>query len=323
MIDTVLEDDVAYAAKCPVTVRTIGTTSNSNSTPNSKELQGEIFLCAPPPTTNGMKSNSNATSQVHYTVILFMEGNQLRMEQHVTGDRVTYYQKEIYLDEQKLNGPNGNTRKSKKVVTQEAWNQTIITAVESAPPSLKAYMDQLVDFENVPQKEKQFRNFTVNSLRLNGSNGEKIKDDIWKLLAKVRDDDKKKREEQEQQRKESKQGANSENKDASSKKDSKSTTPMSDSDGELSVKDSKMDGAESKPANTALPSEKEVTKAAKRVLKKAPNNTLKFKSLRKQVQESLLLKSDSKEKLKKILKQCVETNPKKMVMDGKVVSLVK
>lgn len=62
-------------------------------------------------------------------------------------------------------------------------------------------MDQLAMLENVPRKEKQFRNFTVNSLRLKGPNGEKVKGDIWALLVKVRDDEKQKKEEEESKRK--------------------------------------------------------------------------------------------------------------------------
>jgi len=62
----------------------------------------------------------------------------------------------------------------------------------------------------------------------------------------------------------------------------------------------------------------------KKALKKAPNKSLKFKSLRKTVQETLVIKTKSdtaKKEWKKLLKQCVDANSKKLVVDGKIVSL--
>ena len=68
---------------------------------------------------------------------------------------------------------------------------------------------------------------------------------------------------------------------------------------------------------------KAVTKAMKKVLKKAPNRQLNFKALRKQVQESLSFKvgKSGKKEWKKLLRGCVDANPEKMLVDGKKVSL--
>ncbi|KAL7461983.1 hypothetical protein ACHAXS_002393 [Conticribra weissflogii] len=233
------------------------------------------------------------------------------------------YEKTVYRGVRKLDqiGNQTQPQKNKKLTPQEAWNQTIITAAESAPPSLKSYMDQLCVHENVPRKEKQFRNFTVNSLRLKGAEGERVKDEIWKFLVKVRDDLKKENEEEDARRK--KQSKDGSKHGSNDKTEQMETEPKVSSVSESSDNDSAKKASKEEHTTSSLPSEKEIAKAAKKALKKAKNNKLKFKSLRKQVRESLLLKSDSKKILKKALKNVVESNPKKMVLDGEEVCLVK
>lgn len=167
--------------------------------------------------------------------------------------------------------------------------------------------------ENVPRKEKQFRNFTVNSLRLKGPNGEKVKGDIWALLVKVRDDEKQKKEEEESKRKQQQSKPSPEKEE---EKDKDASKVSSSSDDEPSSKGS--------DALNNLPSEKVATKAVKKAVKKA-GGSMKFKALRKQVQETLAFKTDKDgdKKWKKLLQQCVDANPKKFALDGKVVSLAK
>ena len=63
---------------------------------------------------------------------------------------------------------NGNGKKAKKQSPQEAWMALIQRASQSASPDLKHYMNQISMLDNVPRKEKQFRNFTSNSLNLRG-----------------------------------------------------------------------------------------------------------------------------------------------------------
>lgn len=177
-------------------------------------------------------------------------------------------------------------------------------------------MNQLTMCENVPRKEKQFRNFTNNSLRLKGADGERIKGEIWALLSKVRDEEKKIKEEDEKKRKEQQEKQSNQNpkteKDGASKKKTKSVSESSDDE---SVKAS--------AATIDLPSKKDATKAIKKALKKAPSKQLKFKALRKQMQSVFKADKSGKKKLKKLLQECLDDNPKKLAVDGKIVMLVK
>jgi len=177
-------------------------------------------------------------------------------------------------------------------------------------------MTELADLENVPRKEKQFRNFLTNSLKLKGKSGEKTKDGMWALLVKVRNEQREKRE------------------DSAAAKTAKPEEPKQEENKDetnnaqeipRSEPSKKLDEAESSEMSE-LPSEKKLTKAMKKALKAAPNRQLKFKSLRKQVQTSLALKVDGKKRekeWKKLCNQCVKANPEKMTVDkyGKLVSL--
>mmetsp|Transcript_4216 Transcript_4216/g.10726 ORF Transcript_4216/g.10726 Transcript_4216/m.10726 type:complete len:296 (-) Transcript_4216:40-927(-) len=237
------------------------------------------------------------------------------------------YEKTIYRGTRKLDesgtGHGNGQQRGKKLTPQEAWNQTIQIAAETAPSSLKSYMDQLAMLENVPRKEKQFRNFTVNSLRLRGPNGEKAKGDIWALLTKVREDEKRRKEEEDKQKKQQQAKPTPKGEETvlpDSFETERTNAAISVSDDEPSNTDN---SNKDSPPDPDLPSEKAVTKAMKKVLKKAPQKQLKFKYLRKEVQESLSFKAgkNGKKKWKKLLKECVDANPKKLVMDGKIVSL--
>lgn len=227
------------------------------------------------------------------------------------------YEKSIFRGARKLDesgtGHRTHRQNCKKLSSQEVWQETVQIAAETAPPSVKSYMDQLAMLENVPRKEKPFRNFTVNSLRLKGPHCEQIKSEIWALLVKVREESNSAKKEEEENRKQPKQIPKEDEVDESvhSKKTS-SDAAVSDSDDEPS-EDTAID----------LPSEKAVTKAMKKALKKAPNRQLKFKALRKQVQESLSFNVDKsrKKKWQKFLHECVEANPKKLLLDGKNVTL--
>lgn len=168
--------------------------------------------------------------------------------------------------------------------------------------------------ENVPRKVKPFKNFTVNSLRFKGAGYDRVKDEIWNHLVKVREDEKQKKEAQMKQQSSSQQSAKI---DAKKDSDAKSV-----SDDDKSSKEGSTN--EDKESPSSLPSQKVVTKAVKKALKKAPNKSIKFKALRKQVQEALALKttsSNAKKEWKKLLKQCVNDNSKKFVVDSKMVSL--
>lgn len=199
-------------------------------------------------------------------------------------------------------------QKGKKLSPQESWNQTVQLAAELAPSSLKKYMDQLAILENVPRKEKQFRNFTVNSLKLKGPHAETVKGEIWALLMKVREDTK-----TEQQ-----------TESAVKKADGPAPGPSTETEPTISESDDEQPKAKS-AATEELPSEQAATKVIKKVLKKASNKQLKFKVLRKQVQSAFAFNADKsgKKKWKKLLQKCLDTNPNKFVVDGKCVTLTK
>ena len=165
-------------------------------------------------------------------------------------------------------------------------------------------MDQLAILENVPRKEKQFRNFTVNSLKLKG-HAESVKGEIWALLMKVREETKMERQ------------------TVTDVKKVEDPVPTPSKEAKPNISES--DEEQPKTADTEFPSEKAVSKVIKKVLKKAPNKQLKFRALRKQVQESFAIKVDksAKKKWKKLLQACLGSGPDKFIVDGKRVTLTK
>jgi len=233
------------------------------------------------------------------------------------------YEKSIYRGARKLDESGtghrtyGQQGGKNKLSPQEAWQQIIRVAAEKAPASMKSYMEQLEMLENVPRKVKPFRNFADQVFKLKGPSGVTVKEEIWKLLEKSREEVKKEEEENKKKQQQLKQ------------------TPKKDNDVDDVLdppKKAKSDAgsfdSDNKPAKVlviSFPSEKTVTKAMKKALKKAPNRQLKFKVLRKQVQESLSFEAGkvSKEKWKTLLQGCVDANPKKLILDGKNVTLVK
>ena len=114
-------------------------------------------------------------------------------------------------------------------------------------------MDQLAMMENVPRKVKPFKNFTVNSLRFKGAGYDRVKDEIWNHLVKVREDEKQKKEAQMKQQSSSQQSAKI---DAKKDSDAKSV-----SDDDKSSKEGSTN--EDKESPSSLPSQKVVTKAVK------------------------------------------------------------
>jgi hypothetical protein len=166
-------------------------------------------------------------------------------------------------------------------------------------------MDQLAILENVPRKEKQFRNFTVNSLKLKGPHAESVKGEIWALLMKVREETKMERQ------------------TVTDVKKVEDPVPNPSKEAKPNISES--DDEQPKAAGAEFPSEKAMSKVMKKVLKKAPNKQLKFKALRKQVQESFAIKVDksAKKKWKKLMQACLGSGPDKFIVDGKCVTLTK
>lgn len=224
------------------------------------------------------------------------------------------YEKTVYRGPKKdgSNIQNGN----KKLSAQEAWVFLLSNAGDTAPPSIQSHVEQLSTLDNVPRKEKQFRNFIANSLRINKT----VVDDIWGHLSGLREEEKKRREAQAT---------------ANTPKPSnpKSEPPIdnavaidTEKDGDSSV-DGEMDSSETEI------SPKVVAKTIKKALKKAPNRTMKVKELRRVIETKILAKKEKrsamkeqkriKSELKRMILNQINDCSKQMKIEGKLVTLLK
>lgn len=179
------------------------------------------------------------------------------------------------------------------------------SCAENAPGPLKGHMRTMAGLDNIPRKEKQFRNFTANSLNLRGKNGDTIVGEIWNVLKQER--------ERRQAEKEAQQKADEEQ----SRKEEEKRTEEQKSRGDHE--------AIEKPSNdkSSIVDVKKVKKAMKKELKKAPNRSMKLKELRKLLGEKLGLPKAAKKQLKKLLEDAPELSTKtKVKVDGKLIMLV-
>uniref|UniRef100_A0A7S2A780 Zinc finger C2H2 LYAR-type domain-containing protein n=1 Tax=Trieres chinensis TaxID=1514140 RepID=A0A7S2A780_TRICV len=219
------------------------------------------------------------------------------------------YEKTVYRGPKK-----GEANKSKKLTPQEAWMQIISIAAESAPSSIRQNMIQLAALDNVPRKEKQFRNFTTNSLRLRHREAGAIVDAMWKHLSKVREDEKKKKEGQ-QSGEATESNTTPNNPVEKQKSEEKIMAETPDHSGRLTNKPKNCDALSGEKASSKL-----VKKAMKKALKKAPKRKMKLKELRKEVQVHLVWKGDKKDLENIIMKQI--TANKKIKKEGKTIMFV-
>ena len=90
----------------------------------------------------------------------------------------------------------GGGKSKKKQSPQEAWMDLLQSSVESAPPAIQSHLRHMVTtLDNIPRKEKQFRNFAMNSLNLGrGAQASQVLDAIWKHLSQQRGKQKQERE---------------------------------------------------------------------------------------------------------------------------------
>jgi hypothetical protein len=219
-----------------------------------------------------------------------------------------------------MGDPNGG--KKAKVTPQQAWMDLITSSVDSAPPNLRDFMQALTHLDNVPRKEKQFRNFASNSLNLRGNkNGDSIVGEIWGLLKRLRDEQVKAKAEVAAKVLAKKNIAKA--KAAENKESSESDSDDSSNDGE---KQKEAANTKTKaPVSVSETSEtttdvKSVKKAMKSVLKKSKDHSLTVKHLRKAV--GLRLGVSQKDTLKKFVTKNLESSSKqKFVLKGKIVTL--
>lgn len=187
---------------------------------------------------------------------------------------------------------------SKKRNPQEEWMDIVASSISIAPFHLQSYLRTMSGLDNIPRKEKQFRNFTGNSLNLRGKN-ELIVGEIWNLLKEERD----KRQLQKETERKKEQEQKSKEKEAEKAKvnSTKKTEELS---------------------KESLDSKK-IQKAMKKTLKKAPNRSMKVKELRRQLGDQFGLSKKAKRILKEFLKEA-PTNCKraKVQVEGKIIKLV-
>ncbi|CAB9508795.1 Cell growth-regulating nucleolar protein [Seminavis robusta] len=222
----------------------------------------------------------------------------------------------------------GGNNKSKKLSPQEAWMELLNSSVSTAPPSIQWHLQQMVQLDNVPRKEKQFRNFAINSLNLRGNSAQKILDCIWSHLNEQRELQKQQKEQLQKKKEETKQPQQSSDSTAtpSTSDETKSddvSNSVSDTEDQSSSnnnnnKDDNNNKEESGNDDKAM--YKNVKKATKKLLKKAPNRSMKFKSLQKALREQM--GTTDKEKLKMVMKQVMAKETKKFLLEGKQIRLV-
>jgi len=191
---------------------------------------------------------------------------------------------------------------NRKLTPQEKWQAVIREASERAPSALKSYFEQIVDLDNVPRKEKQFRNFASNSLRLHGRHGDSTLASIWKHIDSIKQETMLRKPPEVEKVKD----------------DTKGTKDINPVTSNAEVTDNSDDGQNDKDIKPVV-DQKAVQKSMKKALKKAPDCQLKMKDLRK-----LLLKSSKLDKMtvKKLMLQVLNENPKKMTLEGKQIKWI-
>mmetsp|Transcript_1646 Transcript_1646/g.2363 ORF Transcript_1646/g.2363 Transcript_1646/m.2363 type:complete len:281 (-) Transcript_1646:100-942(-) len=212
-------------------------------------------------------------------------------------------------------------QKKKKLSPQEIWMEIVQLSIESAPGHLKHHLQVIADLDNVPRKPKQFKNFAANSLNFRGNSGEAAVSEMWEYLKSKQDERRQadikaeeKRKESEEKIKEAvKTDADSDSQESSQSSSSQETNPP--------PKDRKTEKSiEQKDANiTPSADPKAVKKAMKTVLKKATDNSLSMKKLKKAVLEHMGLPRSNKKELKRLLKHNI--SGEKFIIDGKTVTL--
>jgi len=228
------------------------------------------------------------------------------------------YEKSLYK------GPTkGN--KNERLSPQEAWMEIIKTSLNSAPPGIKNFLHQISSFENVPRKEKPFRNFVENSIKLQRRDSDSKIDLIWKHLCEVRQKNQeqkvhKLKNEKEQKLvktgkkpTESKEVLNSTDKYCNRRK-KENFDSIEESVCIKNVDSSKK--SESKGEKIKL-----VSKAIKNIVKKAPDQKIEFKELRKKIRSRKKFHSNKKQ-LKHLILKGIKKNSNKIKLDGKVVRLI-
>ncbi|GKY94617.1 hypothetical protein MPSEU_000427200 [Mayamaea pseudoterrestris] len=208
----------------------------------------------------------------------------------------------------------GRVNKHTKITPQQQWMDLLSSSVHSCPLHLKQYFQTMASLDNVPRKEKQFRNFAQNSLHLNARESDKLLTEIWMYLIKVKE-----------QQRDAKQAIqdkehllNAKTKEtAIQNEDLETFTNSNLSDGDATL-GSILPVTDQQHASGILTSET-VKKAMKSALKESKDNSLTLKKLRKTLRKKLGLSKTGKGQLKRLIK--VNLSAKKFVVEDEIIRL--
>jgi hypothetical protein len=223
---------------------------------------------------------------------------------------------EVERYETKGKGKHGNKKKS----PQEMWVELLAASGAEAPAHLRHYMSDLSTCDNVPRKEKQFKNFVANSMKI----PKHTVQEIWDILKQRKEED------QQRQSVAKEQIQNTENEqtkseqgptggDAESGDSAEAMSADKAEQGETAVTMGNSREQSENDADVKLPSPDEIKKVMKKILKKEKGNAMPFKSLRKAVCSKYGVEKKGKKQMKKLLTD--NLSGKKFVVDGKVVRL--
>lgn len=219
------------------------------------------------------------------------------------------YEKTVYK------GPKKNDTSKRKLTPQEIWISIINESLHSCPPNLTRHIETIVSYENVPRKEKAFRNFASNSLKLYGHGGDATIASLWNHFNAIR-----------QKRAEEKEASSKGNKDSDkcTEKDEAKDSEQQTSDEKINSKS--QDEAEQGDTvcpSLPLPEKKAVSKLMRKALKKSPKHQLKLKELHKMIKGDTIFKDSIRggKEWEKIIKDSVLSN-KNLKLEGKRVTLI-
>jgi hypothetical protein len=200
-------------------------------------------------------------------------------------------------------------RKKKKQSPQEVWMELLSTSVALAPTHLQSCLSTIATYDNVPRKEKQFRNFVANSMKLPHSTVTQI----WEYLKQVRETqqatatatattaDQALTQQEDNNKRNTHEAVITE-----SKNDSSNTVVTNTEEDDLNAKKNSCSNKNDDTAvSSSLPSSKEVKKTMKKLLKQETSKSMSMKQLRKAVCAKYKLK-DTNKKGQKHIKQLVK-----------------
>ena len=181
-------------------------------------------------------------------------------------------------------------------------------------------MEELSSLDNVPRKEKAFRNFASNSLRLRGNHGSNIVDTIWAHLCKVRQESQEEKKcDQNNNDHPSKECKTEQDSDEKSKE--KIETPPQNKTESITNDTIPLIAATKSSGKSKKNKNKDLLKVIKKKLKKSPKHKMKIKALRKdlKINNAFILKKDD---FKAIVKKLVDEKSEKFTLKGKYIALV-